>query len=499
MMKPLLNQVADWRFAAVVIVLLGVIFLLWFLDLATLAFLSTLLQLTAFVAALILALRSHDAALLFPAIVLCLMSVIALDAAFSLTGPQSKLEYLKRETLVLALAALVSLLAVYFLWAYLRMLQQRQQLQQERFALLLEFLPLGAALVKPDCTIEFANRSLRQLLPFDPAGKPCHKVLLNQEARCKDCFFASLSSTDTPRTFRVSNTRLDRHFMLIEAPTLSNEGDEPRLLLLVQDITELVQQQQALQESSERFQAVFEGAIDALLLVTPDDRVIQANSAAVALLGYSKREFTQLELSDLLVSSSGGKLLQVEELGDSSQPSLQEVELISKDGRTLPAALSVVTLPVEGAPLLLLTLRDLSTLSKAQATLRQAQLGHKKLLETLERAGIAVFVVQEYGGKPGVLRYVNSAAEQLLERSSEELVLRLSLTDLIDEADQPVLQQAFLKAERGNPLREAFRVHVVTPAGRRKLLEARVVRYHTDPSEAPAWLGIAWQVKDDSA
>lgn len=66
---------------------------------------------------------------------------------------------------------------------------------------------------------------------------------------------------------------------------------EERTSVVVRDITEQRRQEELLQESEERFRAIFEHSSDAIFLVDPEDgKTLSANRAAEKLLGISQKE-----------------------------------------------------------------------------------------------------------------------------------------------------------------------------------------------------------------
>jgi PAS domain S-box-containing protein len=69
----------------------------------------------------------------------------------------------------------------------------------------------------------------------------------------------------------------------------------------------LVESVRALEESRKRLKAVFENATDAILLVGDDGRYVDANPAAIDLLGYSRDELLALRAVDLIPPGAEGQ------------------------------------------------------------------------------------------------------------------------------------------------------------------------------------------------
>ncbi|MBI5461666.1 MAG: PAS domain S-box protein [Gammaproteobacteria bacterium] len=77
-------------------------------------------------------------------------------------------------------------------------------------------------------------------------------------------------------------------------------GDSRRAVLgMAIDITEDKERQRRLIASEEKYRALLENAVDAILLANPDGRLVDANRRAELLLGYSKDELCRMSARDL--------------------------------------------------------------------------------------------------------------------------------------------------------------------------------------------------------
>jgi two-component system NtrC family sensor kinase len=106
-------------------------------------------------------------------------------------------------------------------------------------------------------------------------------------------------------------------------------GDQVHgVTILARDIT-------ASRKNEARFTELFETLQEGIYIVTPDDRILDANPALVRMLGYdSKEELLSRSLADVLPDAAQRKLLRQEV---DSEPMLQgrELTLIRKDGNPI--------------------------------------------------------------------------------------------------------------------------------------------------------------------
>ena len=121
---------------------------------------------------------------------------------------------------------------------------------------------------------------------------------------------------------------------------------------------------------SSRYQAIFEQSQDSVIVAhSATGRIIDANPAALAQLGYGAEELRTLLMRSVLRSAVGGAeavdaLLQAREPGRG-----HELQLVGKAGRGVDVDVSCVPVRVEDGFLVSFVARDLSDRKKAQSQL----------------------------------------------------------------------------------------------------------------------------------
>lgn len=103
----------------------------------------------------------------------------------------------------------------------------------------------------------------------------------------------------------------------------------------------------ALRDSEEKYRGVFEVSIDIICLLDATGRFIDINEAATLLLGFEKKDFLQMKITDLF-SSEADKKLFFNEIKHRSKVLELEVDLLTADGKTRSCILACTDLPLPG-------------------------------------------------------------------------------------------------------------------------------------------------------
>ena len=84
------------------------------------------------------------------------------------------------------------------------------------------------------------------------------------------------------------------------------EGRQWRLVSVCTDITAIRQAEKDLRDSQHRLQAIFDNALNAIVMTTHDRRFFDVNPAACILLGYERTELlTQTSIHDITEDRAG--------------------------------------------------------------------------------------------------------------------------------------------------------------------------------------------------
>ena len=122
------------------------------------------------------------------------------------------------------------------------------------------------------------------------------------------------------------------------------------MLSISKDITEIHQITLALQESEEKFRTIFNSTNDGILVSTTNFTFIDANTAFLELLGYSKEELNDTHTLDL-VPEKYHKLLWNNKINiiRNGKVSLLEFEVITKSKAKIPVEVSIASKVFNGS------------------------------------------------------------------------------------------------------------------------------------------------------
>jgi PAS domain S-box-containing protein len=159
-------------------------------------------------------------------------------------------------------------------------------------------------------------------------------------------------------------------------------GQPKNVVVLVQDVTERRRSADALQESRRRLQALFENALDAILLLDDEGRYVDANPAATDLFGYDRAELLTMKAmpaSPAGYQAQASAALPFPEHGKYSG----EYRVLRKDGTIRDAEFRSVANILPGLHLAMV--RDVTDRKRAAEELRQSR---RRLEEAEEVAHI---------------------------------------------------------------------------------------------------------------
>ncbi len=262
---------------------------------------------------------------------------------------------------------------------------------------------------------------------------------------------------------------IGRRTMLLNARQIERgRGEEPIILLAIEDITERKRLLNLLIESEERYRRIFETANDGIVLLEKGEgRIVHANPAAEKMLGYLEEEFVGKKLHDIGVSLDLSDFpMFMQTLNKSGILNYRDVPVKTKSGQTIDTDIYMV----DKAKLAQCNIRDVSERHRAEEALKAEKAFIENALNTLRDVFFAIDLEGRF------LRW-NKALNVITGYLDTEIALMAPLDffrnddrERIAAAIQTVLQkgsvsvEALLVTEDGRRIPYEFRAALLSDA-----------------------------------
>lgn len=185
---------------------------------------------------------------------------------------------------------------------------------------------------------------------------------------------------------------------LTAAVVRDRQGKARYIVIMIQDITERKQIEQALKESEERFKRTVENAPDPILIYQ-GTKWIYANPAATGLLGYSLDELLSMNFWDLVHPDMKEQVRErgLARLRGEPVPPRYEVKIVTKSGEERWVDYTATLFELEGKPAVLVLAHDITDLKRMQEDLIQYA-KRLELLRAIDRSILESKPVEEIVG-----------------------------------------------------------------------------------------------------
>ena len=222
--------------------------------------------------------------------------------------------------------------------------------------------------------------------------------------------------------------------------------------------------EEALRRSEERYRELIENANDVVFTVDMEGNFTSLNRAGEQISGYDRHELTHMNMSEVLTPESlvRAHTMMRQKLTD-FQPTIYELELIARDGHTVPIELSSRLIVHGGVPEGIQGIaRDITERKRAAAALEESEARYRALFEN---ASDIVYTHDLHGN----FTSVNSATERIVGYTRDE-VLQMNIADVVapDHVDR-AREMIGRKLAEGSAT--TYELDSVTKDGQRVLLE----------------------------
>lgn len=301
--------------------------------------------------------------------------------------------------------------------------------------------------------VTMVNRTACRVLGFEEdemLGRDWVDALVPEDMRdeIRDYIYLIFSGQvddEDERLHYVTTREGERRLVRWQGKLLTNEGGLPvGLLLSGNDVTERRAMEEALAEKELWLRNTFVALGEAVFILTPDMRIIDANPAAETMFGMTNREMEGLPVSTLHVDEAhyDDFLDRARSAFEAEERAMFELPLRRRSGVTFPADHSVSIIDDDDGTTLgvVNVIRDISDRKHAEAKLRRSEEKFRRIFESIEEG----YMVTDL---EGTVMMVNPATCRMLRYEAEELVGR-SIDALYKTSGERGGFRKMLEAER---------------------------------------------------
>ncbi|MBI5943907.1 MAG: PAS domain S-box protein [Chloroflexi bacterium] len=207
-------------------------------------------------------------------------------------------------------------------------------------------------------------------------------------------------------------------------------GNPLHIQSAVRDITERKQAEQALQDSQSQLQAIFNSAMDAIVSIDEDQRIVIFNPAAEQMYGCAAVEAIGKSLSRFIpedIRHRHGDFVRAFGQSNSTQRSMELPALaltcLRANGEAFPSEVSISQSEIDGKKLYTAIVRDITERRRDEESIRRSEDRYRDLVEHIHDL-IGTHDLQ------GNILSINPSASKLLGMDTDTL-LKMNLRDLL--------------------------------------------------------------------
>lgn len=237
-------------------------------------------------------------------------------------------------------------------------------------------------------------------------------------------------------------------------------GGADRILAVTREITDRKEREEALRKSEDRLRATVESALDCIIAIDEQGRIIEFNPAAEATFGHHRSEVLGLGLADLVVperhrAAHGAGMDRYLSTGEGPYIGQRvEVSALRADGSEFPVELAIDVAQGPEGRIFIGYLRDITERKRAEADRArlEAQLRQAQKMEAIGQltGGIA----HDFNNiLTGTLGYLTMAQEQAARYGDARLTRYLERAERSGQRAKGLIQEmlTFSRGQRGTP------------------------------------------------
>jgi len=370
---------------------------------------------------------------------------------------------------------------------------------EKRFRSIVENSHEGIVIVDDSFRITYVNDELCRIFQYSEEeilGKDFREFLEKESKKLiVDHYLQRQRGKKVPDRYEAKIVRKDgciRH-VEISSSVISNTEGNMETVAQILDITERKQMEEALQESRERYKALFDRSLYCVYIHDFNGNFLDANKAALDLLGYSKEEIPSMSFSSLIeedqLPAAIKNIGEIVRTGSQKKPLI--FKLRKKDGDYVWVETEASIIYQGDKPTAIQGIaRDITDSVRASQALHESQERYRTLAENA-RDGIYVI-------SPDGFEYVNPAFEKIFGYKAHEVCRNdFNFLDLIHPDDRELVLKRENGRKKGKELPPEYSFRILTKHKKIKHVEVSTVPLHGEKLRVLGILRDATKRKQD--
>ena len=330
-------------------------------------------------------------------------------------------------------------------------------------------------LIDQDGIIRYASPSHRKVLGYVPEallGKSLSDMIHPDDRETIKTLYARNQDAGTVHKTEYRLRHADGHYVWLDMTCQFVSGNDTGVtgyIVSERDISEQKQTNEALQQSENRYRAIFETTGSATLIINQAGEVILANQEAQKLTGYSKEELEGEKKWQMFIHPED--LTRIEEynrlrtMDPAKAPRRYEFRMIDSRGKEKYLLNTVARIP--GTALTISSSMDITDLKTAESSLRESEQKYRLLIE---KANDAILIAQD-----GFIKFLNQKASSLMGYSAEDMT-QIKFTELIHPDDRQMVQERHQRRSQGESPPSLYQFRVVTKSQDELVVEMNAIQ-----------------------
>jgi PAS domain S-box-containing protein len=300
---------------------------------------------------------------------------------------------------------------------------------EEKFKALFKIAPVGISVLDRQRNIVDANPALEQITRLSKeellSGEHRHRNYLNGDGTPKlPKDLASIRAITENRPIKDAETGIvaeNGEIIWTQVSASPLDLADASAVVITQDITERKRAEERLRQSEERMRAILESALDCIVTIDHQGRIVEFNPAAEKTFGYKREETIGHQMADLIIPPS---LREPHQRGFTHYLSTGESHLLGKrveltgmrsNHSEFPVELTITRIGSQEPPMFTAFIRDITERKQAEEKLWQSL---HLLRAIIEGTTDAIFAKDRKG------RYlvINTAGARFAGKTPEEMI-----------------------------------------------------------------------------